>query len=385
MTSLNKAHCPRQFVLIVSGVGSVVFGAAAVAFALSFFIPAIGAAGAAHEDDRFRWHLEAGPSLWLNNRVTYGALASANPATAAKSERYYDDGYNRVDASGNLGDGTAGPLASRTGYFGYASDKQVDLKAGTLALHLSRLSAGEYLTEKTSQKQPAWHANLRVSMRREEPTAREWGLELGIDMSELKQKSSSAIDTNIQVLTDTYALGGVVPQRAPYSGRFSPLPGDQRIGDVATRTFSNVTGTVTGQREFDARTTALRLGPWIEFGKALSGDDLPELQRWALGLRGGLALISTRADFKVTEQVQAPGLPIGSASSATARRSRTDLGTFFGATVRRAFTRRLALVGGLEFIRGGRLTLTQGNNFVRLDLSRTLVAQLGLEWAFDKR
>lgn len=103
-------------------------------------LPGFPAAATAADPAAFRWHVEAGPSLWLNTRVTFGANAGADPAAGPKSDRFYDDGFNRVDASGNLGDGSFGPLASRTGYFGFSNDSQVDLRAGTLALRRVRLA-----------------------------------------------------------------------------------------------------------------------------------------------------------------------------------------------------------------------------------------------------
>ena len=64
----------------------------------------------AADSSTFRWRVDAGPSLWLNNRVTFGAYAGAEPSLAARTDRFYDDGYNRVDASNNLGDGAGGLL-----------------------------------------------------------------------------------------------------------------------------------------------------------------------------------------------------------------------------------------------------------------------------------
>lgn len=348
-------------------------------------LPGFPAALTAAEPAGFRWHLEAGPSLWLNTRVTFGAHAGADPAAGPKSDRFYDDGFNRVDASGNLGDGAFGPLASRTGYFGFSNDSQVDLRAGTLALRRVRLAGGDYLSATPETEQPAWHAALRVSLRRGAPVGRDWGVELGFDTVKLHAASADGLPAALRVLTDTYALGGVVPQRAPYSGRFTSIPGDQRIGDTPARSVSTVAGTLAGSRDFAARSMALQLGPWLEFGQARTQPAATERERWFLRLRGGVARLATRASFRTAEQVQAPGLTGAAPVTASAERRRSDWGAFAGLTLRRSFNPRVAAFGGVEALWGSRMTIAQADRYARLDLSKTMLVQFGLEIGLGER
>lgn len=348
-------------------------------------LPGFPAALTAAEPAGFRWHLEAGPSLWLNTRVTFGAHAGADPAAGPKSDRFYDDGFNRVDASGNLGDGSFGPLASRTGYFGFSNDSQVDLRAGTLALRRVRLAGGDYLSATPETEQPAWHAALRVSLRRGAPVGRDWGVELGFDTVKLHAASADGLPAALRVLTDTYALGGVVPQRAPYSGRFTSIPGDQRIGDTPARSVSTVAGTLAGSRDFAARSMALQLGPWLEFGQARTQPAATERERWFLRLRGGVARLATRASFRTAEQVQAPGLTGAAPVTASAERRRSDWGAFAGLTLRRSFNPRVAAFGGVEALWGSRMTIAQADRYARLDLSKTMLVQFGLEIGLGER
>jgi hypothetical protein len=352
-----------------------------VALALPGFPTGVVAADPA----AFRWHLEAGPSLWLKTRVTFGANAGADPSAAPKSDRFYDDGFNRVDASGNLGDGSTGPLASRTGYFGFSNDSQVDLKAGTLALHRTQLAGGDYQSATPETKQPAWHAALRVSLHRGAPAGRDWGVEIGVDTVKLHAASAGSRSAALRLLTDTYALGGVVPQRAPYTGRFTSIPGDQRIGDTPARSVSTVAGTLAGTRDFAARSTALQLGPWLEFGQARTQPAATERERWFVRLRGGVALLATRASFRAAEQVQAPGLTGAAPVTASGERRRSDWGAFAGVTLRRAFSPRVSAFGGLEALWGSRMTITQADRYARLDLSKTMLVKFGLEIGLGKR
>ena len=132
---------------------------------------------------RARWHLEAGPALWLNAKLAFGATADADPALAAPANRTYDDGFNRIDSSGNLGDGSGGILPSRTGNFGFLSDSQVNVTAGTLAMHVTR-PVGEYLGKTRPARRPGFDWAVRLSLA-EPDDQRDWGLEVGVDFNRL--------------------------------------------------------------------------------------------------------------------------------------------------------------------------------------------------------
>ena len=344
-----------------------------------------GAALAA-EPTTFRWRLEAGPSLWLKTKVAYGATGGAtDPATTARTDRIYDDGFNRVDASANLGDAAGGPLASRTGYFGFVSDSQVDLRAGTLALRRTTAGEGLYRNAGDVAKRPAWHVSLRLSLADVKPDRRDWGLEGGVEWARFRDYSSGPVSDNVRVLTDTYPLGGVVPQRAPYTGRFSPLPGDQRIGDTPARSISSVAGNINGTHRFDGRVTVFRAGVWWELIPSTIAPPQREGERWSLFLRGGAAFLQGKASFSVDEQAQAPGRQPGARVTAAGSRSRSDLGYFLGARARRTFSPHWALLAGADFLGGYKLKAAQGDRYAVLDLSKVWMLSIGLEYAWGDR
>ena len=353
---------------------------------LTWFLLAVlpGAAMAA-ESTTFRWRIETGPSIWLRTRVSYGAMPSGDPSITPRTDRLYDDGFNRVDASGNLGDGSFGPLASRTGFFGFTSDSQVDLRAGTLALHKLGAAEGIYRSAGDVGKRPSWNVSLRLSLSDVKLDRRDWGLEGTVDWARFRDSSSGQVAANIRVLTDTYPLGGVVPQRAPYSGRFSPLPGDQRIGDTPTRSITTAAGTVNGTRGFSAKVEVYRAGLWWELLRSTPTLPQREADRWSLFLRGGVALIHAKASFSVDEQAQVPGLVAGERIGAYGSRSRRDFGYFLGARLRRSFSPQWALTAGADFLSGYKLKAAGGNRYALLDLSRVWFVSIGLEYAWDRR
>ncbi|MEY4939161.1 MAG: hypothetical protein RIQ93_896 [Verrucomicrobiota bacterium] len=353
------------------------------AFLFVSVVAGLSAADAPAGEKRSRWRIEAGPSLWFNTSIKYGATAGAGPSTAAKTDRIYDNGYNRVDASGNLGDGPGGLLASRTGYFGFTSDNQVDLRAGTLSLNQLQ-AAGDYSPVYRPALRPGFDAALRYSLANDN-TRRDWGIEVGYNYTRFKQASTGAITANLSLLTDTYALGGVVPQRAPYSGRFSPLPGDQRIGDVPTRTTGPVLGSVNGSRSFQGRTSLIRVGPWLELLPATRRAPESESERWSVMARGGLAFLNTKASFQMEERLSGGGFVASAATTASASGRSSQVGYFLGARARRVVNERWAVLVWGDFLRGSEMTLASGNRYARFDATRSVVGGLALEFASRKK
>jgi hypothetical protein len=70
---------------------------------------------------------------------------------------------------------------------------------------------------------------------------------------------------------------------------------------------------------------------------------------------------------------------------ATASRRENDWGWYAGAQARRTFSERVSLLAGGDFLRGPRVTASQGERFARLDLSHTFIFRLSLEIALDRR
>ena len=343
------------------------------------------ATGACHAADpvrlpeRSRLHLEVGPSWWFGTEVRYGAGAAQDPALTPRTNRTYDDGFNFVDASGNLGDGAVGPLASRTGNFGYISDSQVNVSAGTLALNSLQAAPGNYLGARRPESRPGFGAALRWSLARPDKQ-RDWGVEVALDWHRLKESSSGPVAANLRVLTDRYPLGGVIPQRAPYTGRFSPLPGDQRIGDMPTRTVANVTGTADGRRSFRARTWAARVGPWVELLPERAATSGRERDRWSLLGRAGLGLLMTEASFAIDERIQAPGVSASPRITAAASRRREDLTWFAGIRGRRVVNERWALLVWADYLDGSNLTVANGLRHATFDTRNSFLAGVALEF-----
>ena len=331
-------------------------------------------------NQRNRWQLEVGPSLWLNTKVSYGTVPSADPAAGAKQNRTYDDGFNRVDASNNLGDANNSPLASRTGFFGYNSATQVDLAGGTLAMNQLQ-AAGTYLPKTRASNRLSLDLALRRSFAKETST-RDWGLEVGFNSARHSHSSSGSTPAQLRLLTDRYALGGVVPQPAPYAGRLNPSPGDQRIGDLPSRTISTVNGTVTGSRSLSAKTTLVRFGPWMEILPERLSAATSERDRWSLQARGGLAFLSTKLNFSMVEELSAPGLSGRPRTSVQGSSSMDEVRWFAGARAQRVLSKGWRGLAWADYLGGRKFTVAASNRSATWDARRSVLVGLALQYRF---
>jgi hypothetical protein len=340
--------------------------------------------GAADVGDS-RWSLDLGPSAWTNVDVSFGANTPTDPSTATKTDRVYDDGFNKIDSSGNLGDNLSTGLPGRTGNFGFLSDSQVDLVAGTLALRRASLAEGVYDKAGSSTRGPNLQMNLRVLFGASAAKRSKWGAEIGGDSAKITSSSSGVTGVTVRVLTDRYALGGVVPQRAPYAGRFAPSPGDQRIGDTPVRSITAASGTVSGSRSARATLTVLRAGGWWqvlrEEAKMRSGTD----DGWSLFVRGGLAVCSTKVKFESEEQLSGESLVAGNRVALFGQKSRNTVGGFAGVHARRPITSELVFVAGVDYLRGPDLSIKVGDRFARIDTSHAVIVRVALELGLGRR
>ncbi len=246
------------------------------------------AASAQNLNDRVvsRHHFGASLPVWLNAHAQFTATAatSPGPAAGAAGEHFYDDGYNRVDSTGNAPAGAGLNFFPRTSFFGYASDAQVVnvVGAGTLDLHSARLNGGDYT--RNLENKPEF-PGLELFYRYDWKAGRHWQLswELGAAYNYFKWEQNGSPNATVNLLTDVFQLGGVTlfPGGAPYNGPFTGLPGSPLIGSTPTRTEATVPAAVTGVRKLEFHAVQLRVGPALDW--------VPN-ERWSLGVQGGLAL-----------------------------------------------------------------------------------------------
>lgn len=305
----------------------------------------------------------------FNVGISGSVAAPADPPTTAKTNHEYFDGYNRVDSSGNLGEGAPG-LPSRTSNFGFTSDSQVDLQKGTLSMHT--VSPGDTTYVNRSSSHGDVGAELQYQILRERGDAMTWGLEARAGYVKVDYSGASALTSTVRLLTDAYQLGGVVPQPAPYNGSFTVQPGTQRIGDIPTRTISTVAATVQGQREFSAKGWLFRLGfVWEPI----------HTPRFGLQLHGGPAALNLKGTMRLNDRWVATGQPSFS-QTASADRSKWLTGGYAGVTLNAHLNDQWSIFGGADYFSADTLSIHAPAAAAYFKFSHAVLANLGVSYRF---
>lgn len=230
------------------------------------------------------------------SRATHPGAAPGSPATLAdgRVDRFYDDGYNRVNLAGN-------PVLSgepRTSFFGYQSDVQVaNLPAapatgGAISMHSLELSGGDYHRKLANKPFPGLEAYYRHDWKEGRKWSVNWEVGLGYKM--FRWEESGAPNSTVNLISDVYGLGGVVLPPAPYNGSFTPAPFDPLSGSTPVRTQAAVAAIVNGQRELTMHVLQLHVAPTLNWkpGRA-----------WELGVQAGLAMGVGFSELSFAEQI----------------------------------------------------------------------------------
>lgn len=267
--------------------------AIALVFCMIQAVAPIQAADATHPN-QFRFNAR----FMLNAEADFKTLPSTlppqsnpGPETGGTQDRFYDDGYVRVDSTGNLG-GT-------TGFWGYQAPGQVDATADTLAMHSTLTSLNPDVTGVSDD--PGYGGELSYSRQLGVFGGAGWGIEAGLGYVYLRLEDNSSLNAPVTTLTDIYSLGGILPPPAPYSGSFNTA--DPRIGSTPIRSAVTNLALTTGERVLDSDIYTARLGPYF---------DIPMGSGLNLRIGGGAAMALVRSEFSIRETTV-----LGGSTSAT--------------------------------------------------------------------
>ena len=246
-----------------------------------------------------RHHFGVSLPVWLNAKAKFTATRATNPGPLAGGavERFYDDGYNRVDSTGNAPAVLGGPPS--TSFFGYVSDAQAVnvIGAGTLSLHAVQLNGGDYTRNLSNNPRfPGVDFFYRYDWKAGEKWRVNW--ELGAAYNYFNWEQNGAPNSTVDLLTHVFDLGGVTlfPGAAPYPGPSTALPGSPVIGSTPTAASSQGTApaAVTGVRKLELHAVQFRVGPTLDW--------VPN-DKWTVGLQGGLALGVGWSQLAFAEQI----------------------------------------------------------------------------------
>lgn len=295
----------------------------------------------------------------FNNIGASISAAQPGPATGGGIDRTYDDGYVRVDASGNQG--------GLTWNWSYQNASQVPGN-NTLLMHAASTAS---TTSEQDGDSPQWGFELNYQRDLGHAEWGRWGFQVAFGYTDIDIRDSRLLATSSSLLTDAYSLGGITPPLAPYAGSFNG-PGPV-IGDTPTRSVSAGPGAtvVTGSRKLEATLYDLRLGPFLEF---------PVVDRLRLNFGGGLALGYADSTFSFAEATAtAAGTVTRSGSNS---HSEALVGAYAQAGLAYRFSCPLSAFAGAQFQYLGDFSQSAAGHTAQLDLRRSVFFLAGLVWHF---
>jgi hypothetical protein len=314
------------------------------------------------------FHVSVCYSLTLNIKADFKHLGDfpatgSDPGPAVPGVNHnYDDGYNRVDITGNNHGGFEG-----TWYWGY--DHAGQISGDTVAMHSSSWGAGGHSGGNSDDPQHGVELVVGRELQRWKHCA--WGIDGGLGFYDVTMDDHRPVVTGRTLVTDTYTLNGNVAPMPPYNGTYSG-PGSI-IGDTPTRTTSvDSTGAVIfGSRRFAARLFCFKVGPYLEF---------PLDERLTLALRGGLAVVNVTSDFSYNETTIISG--VETTGSGHGSGSDILIGGYVTGTLSYALNDRFSVFAGAQFQDVGQYTQSLNGRQAVLDLGRATSVVLGLSCSY---
>lgn len=220
----------------------------------------------------------------FRNLGEYRSPMNPGPERGGGTDRFYEDGFVRVDASGNADGGTW--------YWGY-EDSERQVVGDTVRMQVLEAPGGL-----TSSVHDDPHAGVELRygyVWRSDPRAR-WLLEAALGWTEFDFTDRRTLTGPARRIVDAFPLDGVVPPWAapaePYSGSFAgpgPILGDAPIRTSETRPDGLV---LEGERRLRTSLGTLRLGPAVE---------MPWTEQWSAQFGAGLALALADGEFTRSE------------------------------------------------------------------------------------
>jgi len=298
----------------------------------------------------------------------FPSLTDPGPATGAAYNRNYDNGYNRVDSSGNAG--------GLTWYWGYQNPASV--QGNQLSLQSS--SSPNNLETKDNDADP--QHGFEISYSRELYRKEKWhfGAEAAFGYSSLSISDSRDLRGTVNRITDTFSLGDIVPPLAPYNGTFEGPGALIDSSPDRVRTILSQSASVSGQRTLDTDLFTLRVGPYFE---------VPLYKKLSAILSGGLLVVYADSQFSYTETVRIGDLPpLHRGMSA----SQGDwlVGGYVGANLSYAFTDEWSAFAGAQLqFAGDAVTDTPAilrrpmdRKEAVLNLGEAVVISIGVSYSF---
>ncbi len=314
-------------------------------------------------------NFRAGLQLAFNIRGEFsmGGLIPSNsgdpgPVGVPGANHFYDDGYVRVDDTGNAG--------GYTSYWGYQDASQYDPETGRLTYHNTR----GFAVQNSSVEETAGTSigfELAYGGRIHDWQRVRVGWEVGYGLMPIHIRDDRTLPATFARVVQSFDVGGITLPPAPYQGGASGL--GPVIRDVAQGETPEITrGTLSGYRAIDVTLHSFRLGPTVFWrfhrGWALTGSLGP-----ALGLVNGGYTYNETFDFENGTT---------SSNSGNDKGLEFAYGGYVSATILYRVIFNADLYLSAQFMTLSNVDYQSGGRQASLNLGATIMTSIGINWPF---
>lgn len=326
------------------------------------------------ERDRSRARFGVGFAPILGADVRFSGLGrfqQSNPLfPIGGNQNYeYDNGFVRIDGSGNAG-------GSTTNWSYLSGDQYNPAGLGTLDFDLSR-SLGNASVDDDQSMSPGIELFWELEMGRVPKMALgdrvpRWGFKATLQYVNLSVENCDSLFSDLGRFTDSFPLNGVIPPLAPFTG--SAEGPNALLGGSPTRSESFLAkgAMVTGNRDFDADLFGVGLGAYLEY---------PVSDRFFLSAEVGVSLTLVSADysFDSTTTIQGVGTQFQSGSS-----SDTSVlpGLFIGLKAQYDFSPQWAIYSSAKYQYLEDFEISAADTKAELSLNQSAIVSVGALFRF---
>lgn len=313
----------------------------------------------------------------------FSTSSSPGPATGGGISRFYDDGYNKVDITGN----NHGPgFENTTWNWGFDNNLVLPQLPGndTIVMHSSVGLADGSLA--SSDNRPAQGCELVYDRILGRIGKASWGLEAGIGFNQISLANRGTTFASVSLLSDAYRLFGVVPPidgNQGYHGDYAG-PGpviaaspttDGTENGTTTRTITTINGAqaISGNYHIDAQIFALQVGPYFE---------LPLGEKVFVSASGGFAAVRVDSKFDFNETTSIAGVSGTQSHTGSGRAGEFLYGGYAGGKVSYKMSDAVNVFAGAKWQDAGTYTHNLAGKRAEINVGGTVYFTAGVGFNF---
>lgn len=306
-------------------------------------------------------HFRLGAVVGLNLSADFKMNGQFN-VSGSGQPGVYDDGYVRVDETGNAG--------GYTSFWGYENASQYDATAHTLTLH----SASSFNLTDSTHVDDAVPVGLDLVYGGKIMNSGDalFGWEFGFMWMPITVKDNRPLHTTFTRTSQVFDTGDIVMPEAPYNGGASGI--GPTIRDIASPgpDETGSPGTITGSRTLDVALYNFRLGPSMHW----------EVKPWfAFSISGGAALGLATCEYRYRETIQ---LADGGRTPNRGSFDNTEVvyGTYANVTLMFHTAEQADIFIGTQFMMLDKVGVSAEGRRASLDLGAGFYLSAGVNWPF---